>query len=153
MQDMVPGMGDQVQQLASHLQNAMRSGGRGEVATGTGESMMRQALVSYAQKAAAQKGAAISGPEIERAGLLTADQVGRHADPDAWRESFRAVDDELRQRLGIELSRDEALALRSDSLRDAGLLESFAPMHAEYPGRTDQPEQWLLEVEPVAIYW
>lgn len=117
MQDMVPQMGDQLQQLASHIQNAMRSGARGELTAGSRESMMRQALVTYAQKAATQKGTAISAPEIERAGLLTGGQLGRHADPDAWRESFQAVDDELRDRLGIELSPDDALDLRSDSLR------------------------------------
>jgi hypothetical protein len=153
MQDMVPQMGDQIQQLAAHIQNAMRSGARGELAAGSRESMMRQALVTYAQKAATQKGAAISAPEIESAGLLTAAQLGRHADPDAWRESFQAVDDELRDRLGIELSPDESLDLRSDSLREAGLLESDTPVEAEYADETGQPEQWLLEVEPVAVYW
>jgi hypothetical protein len=153
MQDMVPQMGDQIQQLAAHIQNAMRSGARGELAAGSRESMMRQALVTYAQKAATQKGAAISAPEIESAGLLTAAQLGRHADPDAWRESFQAVDDELRDRLGIELSPDESLDLRSDSLREAGLLESDIPFEAEYADETGQPEQWLLEVEPVAVYW
>jgi hypothetical protein len=153
MQDMVPQMGDQIQQLASHIQNAMRSGARGELAAGSRESMMRQALVTYAQKAAAQEGAAISAPEIERAGLLTAAQLGRHADPDAWRESFQAVDVDLRDRLGIELSPDDALELRSDSLREAGLMESDVPVEAGYADQTGQPEQWLLEVEPVAIYW
>jgi len=153
MQDMVPQMGDQIQQLASNIQNAMRSGARGELAAGSRESMMRQALVTYAQKAATQKGMVVSAPEIDRAGLLTADQLSRHADPDAWRESFQAVDDELRDRLGIELSPDDALDLRSDSLREAGLMESHAPVDAEYAARTSQPEQWLVEVEPVAIYW
>src|SRR4029077_13078430 len=60
MQDIVPQMGDQIQQLASHIQNAMQSGARGEMAAGSRESMMCQALVTYAQKAAAQTGAAIS---------------------------------------------------------------------------------------------
>lgn len=115
--------------------------------------MMCQALVTYAQKAATQKGMVVSVPEIDRAGLLTADQLSRHAHPDAWRESFQAVDDELRDRLGVELSPDDALDLRSDSLREAGLMESHAPVDAEYAARTSQPEQWLVEVEPVAIYW
>lgn len=153
MQDMVPQMGDQIQQLAEHIQSAMRSGARGELAAGSRESMMRQALVAYAQKAAAQEATAISAPEIERAGLLTAAQLGRHADPEAWRESFQAVDDDLRDRLGIELSPDDALELRSDSLRAAGLMEGDAPVEAAHTHQTGPPEQWLLEVEPVAIYW
>lgn len=32
-------------------------------------------------------------------------------------------------------------------------MESYASVEAEYGNETGQPAQWLLEVEPVAIYW
>jgi hypothetical protein len=152
MQDMVPEMGEQLQQLASYIQSAMRSGVRGEIAAGSRESMMRQALVSYAQRAAAAKHAEVSELDLEDAGLLTDVQLRRYDGPDAWRDSFRAIDLELRKRFELELSRQEAKDLRSAVLREAGLIEG-SPATDDPNLTAAAPPEWLLEVEPVAIYW
>jgi hypothetical protein len=153
MGDIAPQMGDQLQQLASVIQGAMRSGAQGQMAAGSRESMMRQAVVDYAQRAASTRGASISESELEHAGLLTDNQLARHVDPDEWRETFRAVDNELRDRLGLELTPEQALEMRTDALRDAGLIERPTAPQPGIVGNPDQPDQWLLEVEPVAIYW
>jgi hypothetical protein len=153
MSEIAPGLEDQLQQLVVHIQGAIRSGARAANPSGSREAMMRKALTLYAQDAAALMDAAASTCELEEAGLLDEAQLARHGDVESRREAFAAVTEHLRGQIGLRLSAQQAHDLRWQAVQRAGLVEGVE--HTEDPdaGVATQADQWLLEVEPVAIYW
>lgn len=152
LQEVAPHLDEQLQQVVTHVQSAIRSGTRGEIAAGSREEKLRAALVDYARQVSGFAGESVSVSEVEAAGLLSETQLARHAGPDTWRESFREVDADSRERFGLELTVEQALDLRTSALRTAGLLGDGGA--DDDAGETAiRPERWLLEVEPVAIYW
>jgi hypothetical protein len=153
MSEIAPNLEDQLQQLVVHIQGAIRSGAHGAEASGSREAMMRKALTFYAQDAAALKDTTASTRELEEAGLLDDTQLAKHVDVETRREAFAAVTDHLRERIDLELSSQQAHDLRWQAVERAGLVEGVE--HAEDPdvSAATDPDQRLLEVEPVAIYW
>jgi len=153
MSEIAPDLEDQLEQLVVYIQRAIRGDAQGRIASGSREVMMRKALIFYAQVAAAAEDTTALMRELEEAGLLDETQLARHVDVETRREAFAAVTDHLRKRIGLELSSEQAHDLRWEALQRAGLVEGVD--HAEDPaaGATTHRDQWLLEVEPVAIYW
>lgn len=153
MSEIAPNLEDQLLQLVVHIQGAIRSGAQGAKASGSREAMMRKALTFYAQNAAALKDTTAPTRELEEAGLLDETQLARHVDVETWREAFAAVTDHLRERIGLEVSSQQAHDLRWQAVQRAGLVEGVEHTADPDASVATHSEQWLLEVEPVAIYW
>lgn len=153
LREVAPQLEDQMQQLGPMLQNSIRSGAAGEPPAGGRDEKMRKALILYAQAAAATVGATVLEADLEGDGLLSEGQCGRHGDVLSQRDAFKAVNDELRSQFQLELSSDQALGLRQDALARTGLVDRGDEPAPTAGTSSAPPDERLLEVEPVAIYW
>ena len=130
MSELAPNLEDQLQQLVSQIQAAMKDAAQEDAALGGREAMMLNALSSYADEAAALRGKSISIQELAATGVLDEAQLDKHSDIETWRDAFAVANEVLRNRFGVDISATEAQELRWAAVLSAGLVDGLEPASA-----------------------
>jgi hypothetical protein len=114
---------------------------------------MRSALIAYANEMLKRLGKDASASDLVEIDKIATEGQGQHGTIEERRAAFGRVDKYLANTLGLAISPDDSVAVRTESLRVVG----FGPGGFRGSSRTPAPhsiaDEFLLDTELIAIYW
>lgn len=156
LKDVVPQLGDLVDDAGAGLLDTMAQGGAAQSAEDTlKREALRNALVLYAVKISAGAETPASESDLEEAGLLSISDE-EISTLEGRRKAFQAVTDHVVNATGAPLDKTAAAEERERALQHAGLYPdgTLAEVPQAPVARGDgRDRDRFLDAEVVAIYW